>query len=84
MPLSGYLSLLRPEGKLVIVGAPEKGLPALQPFEFILNNINLGGSIIVSLEIPSYSPTLLNLPNPPHFRPLFLVAGIPLIDLRDA
>lgn len=48
MPLSGYLSLLRPEGKLIIVGAPEKGLPNVQPFQLILNNIYLGGSIIVS------------------------------------
>jgi D-arabinose 1-dehydrogenase-like Zn-dependent alcohol dehydrogenase len=34
--LAGYLSLLRPEGKLIMVGAPEKGIPNIQPFQLIM------------------------------------------------
>jgi len=49
MPLGGYLSLLRPDGRMVIVGAPEKNLPVLSPFQLIGGNVSLGGSMIVSL-----------------------------------
>ncbi|GAA5928170.1 NAD(P)-dependent alcohol dehydrogenase [Sporobolomyces koalae] len=48
MPILGYLSLLRPHGKLVLVGAPEKPLPELPAFPFIMNGVFLGGSAIGS------------------------------------
>lgn len=48
MPLSGYLSLLRPEGKLILVGAPEKPLPQIAAFQLIPGAISIGGSPIVS------------------------------------
>lgn len=36
MPILGYLSLLRPGGNLILVGAPEKPMPALPAFPFIM------------------------------------------------
>ncbi|GAA6050584.1 hypothetical protein NBRC10513_004166 [Rhodotorula toruloides] len=49
MPLIGYLSLLRPGGNLILVGAPEgpvaRELPALP---FLLGGVSLGGSAIGS------------------------------------
>ncbi|BGO96164.1 hypothetical protein NBRC10512v2_007888 [Rhodotorula toruloides] len=49
MPLIGYLSLLRPGGHLILVGAPEgpvaRELPA---FPFLFGNVSLGGSAIGS------------------------------------
>lgn len=36
MPFNAYLSLLRPHGHLVIVGAPEEGtIPNVSPFNLI-------------------------------------------------
>ncbi|KAG7529693.1 hypothetical protein FFLO_05499 [Filobasidium floriforme] len=58
MPLGGYLSLLRPDGKLILVGAPEKPLPALSPFQLIPGSISIGGSIIGS---PSLISEMLDL-----------------------
>ncbi|GAA5890547.1 hypothetical protein JCM6882_002957 [Rhodosporidiobolus microsporus] len=48
MPLDGYISLLRPNGKLILVGAPEQGLPNLTPFQLIMSNVLIGGSAIGS------------------------------------
>ncbi|BGP20831.1 hypothetical protein JCM10213_008134 [Rhodosporidiobolus nylandii] len=48
MPLDGYLSLLRPNGRLVLVGAPEKPLPSPSTFALLMNNVFLGGSAIGS------------------------------------
>ena len=48
MPLSGYLSLLRPGGNFILVGAPEKPLPQITPFELIPRHVSLGGTMIVS------------------------------------
>jgi alcohol dehydrogenase (NADP+) len=47
MPLSGYLSLLRPGGHFILVGAPEKPLPQISPFELIPKHVALGGTMIV-------------------------------------
>lgn len=46
MPLSGYLDLLKPGGKLIFVGLPEGGLPKVAPSKYILNGITIGGSAI--------------------------------------
>ena len=48
MPMDGYLSLLRPGGKIIAVGLPEKPLPQIQPFSLVANNVHLGGSCICS------------------------------------
>ncbi|KAI5477824.1 alcohol dehydrogenase (NADP+) [Pseudohyphozyma bogoriensis] len=48
MPLEGYLSLLRPGGNLILVGAPEKPLPSFAPFLLLMNNVHIGGSAIGS------------------------------------
>jgi len=48
MPMDGYLSLLRPGGKIIAVGLPEKPLPQIQPFSLVANNVMLGGSCICS------------------------------------
>lgn len=51
MPMLGYLSLLRPGGYLVMVGAPEKPIPALPAFPFLMSNVHLAGSAIGSPKI---------------------------------
>ncbi|GAA5939238.1 hypothetical protein JCM3775_007165 [Rhodotorula graminis] len=51
MPLTGYLSLLRPGGHLILVGAPEKPLPAIPAFPLILNNVHIAGSAIGSPKL---------------------------------
>ncbi len=51
MPLNGYLSLLRPGGHFVLVGAPEKPLPALSAFTLIMSNIHVSGSAIGSPKV---------------------------------
>ncbi|GAA5970280.1 hypothetical protein JCM11641_001647 [Rhodosporidiobolus odoratus] len=48
MPLDGYLSHLRPYGKLVLVGVPEAPLPTITPFQLIANGVALAGSAIGS------------------------------------
>ncbi|GAA5970233.1 hypothetical protein JCM11641_001629 [Rhodosporidiobolus odoratus] len=48
MPLEGYLSLIRPGGHFILVGAPEKPLPTLTPFQLIMHNVAIGGSAIGS------------------------------------
>lgn len=48
MPLTGYLKLLAPNGKLIFVGVPEKGLPKFPPTALIMNNVFVGGSAIGS------------------------------------
>ncbi|GAA6020963.1 hypothetical protein JCM11491_001566 [Sporobolomyces phaffii] len=51
MPILGYLSCLKPHGRLVLVGAPEKPLPELPAFPFIMNGVFMGGSAIGSPKI---------------------------------
>lgn len=58
MPLSQYLSLLRPGGQLVIVGAPEKPFKEIYAFPFIAGNVSMGGSLIGS---PSMIKDMLEL-----------------------
>lgn len=48
MPLTGYMNLLRLDGTLVQVGAPEDGLPNLGAFGFIQKRLKLTGSLIGS------------------------------------
>lgn len=36
MPIEGYLSLLRPGGNLILVGAPEEPLPSFHPFNLLM------------------------------------------------
>jgi alcohol dehydrogenase (NADP+) len=48
MPLTRYLSLLKPHGHFIMVGAPKQPLPRIPPHVFIMNNIFLGGSAIGS------------------------------------
>ncbi|GAA6043000.1 hypothetical protein JCM8097_003881 [Rhodosporidiobolus ruineniae] len=48
MPLEGYLTLLRPGGQFILVGAPEKPLPTITPFQLIMHNVAIGGSLIGS------------------------------------
>ncbi|KAJ9100502.1 hypothetical protein QFC21_003541 [Naganishia friedmannii] len=50
MPLSGYLSLLRPGGNFILVGAPEKALPPINPFQLIPTHVSVGGTMIGSPE----------------------------------
>ncbi|GAA5981839.1 hypothetical protein JCM5350_005743 [Sporobolomyces pararoseus] len=47
-PLVGYLSLLKPFGKFIVVGAPEENLPELPAFPLIMGSISIGGSAIGS------------------------------------
>ncbi|GAA6023448.1 hypothetical protein JCM10207_004417 [Rhodosporidiobolus poonsookiae] len=58
MPLSGYLSLLRPRGKLILVGAPEKPIPAASTFQLLMSGVVFGGSAIGS---PAEINEMLNL-----------------------
>ena len=51
MPIQQYLSLLRPGGHFVMVGAPESDLPTLSPFQFLMNNVHLSGSAIGSPNV---------------------------------
>jgi len=46
MPLAQYLSLLRTDGTLVQVGAPEDKLPALNAFHFMSKGVKMTGSSI--------------------------------------
>ncbi|KAF2199400.1 cinnamyl alcohol dehydrogenase [Delitschia confertaspora ATCC 74209] len=46
MPLSSYLSLLRPHGTFVIVGAPEDKLPGFSAFSLIGKGVKICGSLI--------------------------------------
>lgn len=47
MPFSSYLSLLRPGGSLIQVGAPDGGsLPPINAFTLIGGNIKVGGTLI--------------------------------------
>jgi D-arabinose 1-dehydrogenase-like Zn-dependent alcohol dehydrogenase len=48
IPLSGYLSLLRPHGTLIQVGAPDDELPRFNAFALIAKGAKLSGSSIGS------------------------------------
>uniref|UniRef100_A0A0K3CCY3 FGENESH: predicted gene_4.42 protein n=1 Tax=Rhodotorula toruloides TaxID=5286 RepID=A0A0K3CCY3_RHOTO len=71
MPLIGYLSLLRPGGNLILVGAPEgpvaRELPALP---FLLGGVSLGGSAIGS---PSTIKEMLELAAKQNIKSYVLV-----------
>jgi alcohol dehydrogenase (NADP+) len=58
MPLNDYISLLKPHGVLVFVGAPEEDLPPISAFSLIVRNVHLSGSIIGS---PSTIQEMLDL-----------------------
>ncbi|GAA5872442.1 hypothetical protein JCM3774_004522 [Rhodotorula dairenensis] len=79
MPLLGYLSLLRPGGHLILVGAPEKPFPALPAFPFIMNNVHLGGSAIGS---PKLINEMLELASKQNIKPW--VTKRPLEDANQA
>lgn len=46
LPLSGYLSLLAPDGQFIQVGSPEDELPRFSAFHLIGKGAKLGGSCI--------------------------------------
>lgn len=48
MPLSDYFSLLKQDGSLVQVGAPEDGMIPVQAFNLIAGRKRFGGSMIGS------------------------------------
>ncbi|KAF8458002.1 alcohol dehydrogenase-like protein [Terfezia claveryi] len=48
MPLARFLNLLKVDGTMVQVGAPEEPLPSLKPFAFLIKRIKLAGSMIAS------------------------------------
>lgn len=48
MPLSEYLSLLKPHGHFTQLGAPEDLIPAINAFTLIPKNVSMGGSCIAS------------------------------------
>lgn len=49
MPLTQYLSLLKPGGSFIQVGAPDGGnLPPVNAFTLIFNEIKIGGSLVGS------------------------------------
>lgn len=45
MPLTGYLSLLKPRGNVIMVGVPHAPLP-VPVFPLIAGNVHIGGSAI--------------------------------------
>ncbi|KAI9791743.1 MAG: hypothetical protein M1816_003553 [Peltula sp. TS41687] len=48
MPLAGYLKLLRTNGVLIQVGAPEDSIPSFNAFSLITKGARIGGSAIGS------------------------------------
>ena len=46
MPLESHMALLRPNGTLIQVGAPEDSLPSFNAFSLIGKNCKIGGSTI--------------------------------------
>lgn len=48
MPLTGYLQLLKPGGRLVFVGLPDGGIPHVPAGMYVANNISVAGSLIGS------------------------------------
>ena len=48
MPLDSYLQLLRSNGTIIQVGAPEDKMPAFSAFALIAKGVKVGGSIIGS------------------------------------
>jgi len=79
MPLLGYLSLLRPGGNLILVGAPEKPFPPVPAFPFIMGNVHLGGSAIGS---PKMINEMLELASKQDIKPW--VTKRPLEDANQA
>ncbi len=50
MPITDYVSLLKVDGTLVQVGAPEDGDLTIPAFVLVMNRVKLGGSLIGSPE----------------------------------
>ncbi|KAI5843957.1 chaperonin 10-like protein [Morchella snyderi] len=48
MPISDYLTLLKPHGTYIQVGAPEDKVPGFSMFPMIMKGVKLGGSLIGS------------------------------------
>lgn len=48
MPLAEYLQLLRPKGKLVLLGAPGEDLPGFNAFSLLIKAGSIAGSLIGS------------------------------------
>lgn len=48
IPLSGYLSLLRPHGQFINIGAPDDPFPSFHAFALIGRAVKIGGSAIGS------------------------------------
>jgi len=65
MPLSGYLQLLKPGGKLVFVGIPDEGLPEVPAFIYIANKVSIAGSLIGS---PAEIREMLELANKTNIK----------------
>ncbi|KAL8286123.1 hypothetical protein RQP46_004611 [Phenoliferia psychrophenolica] len=79
MPLLGYLSLLKPGGNLILVGAPEEPLPSFPAFPLIMNNVHIGGSAIGS---PSVIKDMLELAAKENVKPWIIKR--PLDDVNQA
>ncbi|KAL8286163.1 hypothetical protein RQP46_004651 [Phenoliferia psychrophenolica] len=79
MPLLGYLSLLKPGGNLILVGAPEEPLPSFPAFPLIMNNVHIGGSAIGA---PSVIKEMLELAAKENVQPW--IVKRPLDDVNQA
>lgn len=79
MPLGKYLDLLRLDGTLVQVGAPDDGLPGFRGFPLILKRIKITGSMIGS---PSDIRDMFQLAVDKNVRPW--VEAIPMKDANKA
>ena len=67
MPMTGYLSLLKTNGTLIQVGAPDGGnLPPINAFTLISSSIKIGGSAIGS---PADIDEMLELAAKNHVKP---------------
>ncbi|ODQ70217.1 hypothetical protein LIPSTDRAFT_6303 [Lipomyces starkeyi NRRL Y-11557] len=66
MPLSGYLRLLKLNGRFVQVGAPEDFLPGFSAFSLIVHGVNISGSLIGS---PSEIEEMLQLAAAKRIKP---------------
>jgi alcohol dehydrogenase (NADP+) len=76
MPLSGYLSLLRPHGRFTQIGAPDDELPGFSAFALIAKNASISGS---SIGDPETIKEMLELVAKEGIKP-----WIEVRDLKDA
>ena len=78
MPMDGYLSLLRPGGKIIAVGLPEKPLPQIQVRSQFLSRCRCVLGAHWTPSAPSRCPTPLHELTPnshPSAQPFSLVAN---------